>query len=107
MKMWRLAVSSSGANTKFKLFSRFSENKHKIFFSTLRHKGSEIQSHMNEKTSKYFKPGGIQIAYTNSSHNSRRKHPVSITKTNTLILFTEIMAVYSENSTKYITKPCE
>jgi hypothetical protein len=60
-----------------------------------------------------FKPGIFQVYEPgmmntkNSVRTAKKTQPVSITKISWLMLCKEIIAVYSENHTKYINTLCE
>ena len=48
----------------------------------------------------------MYMAYKNSTATSQKTYYVSITNTNQLLLFTEMIAVYCKNNTKHMNTTC-
>jgi hypothetical protein len=53
-----------------------------------------------------FNPLKHEFLLKNPVRTSRETHYFSITKTNRLMLFREIMEVYSQNHAKHVNTPC-
>jgi hypothetical protein len=72
----------------------------------LRWKAQSVNAVLGNSHCLLWEQYGTQIIYKDAVRTSQEIHYVSATKTNRLILFKEIIAVYWENNTEHTNIPC-